>query len=231
MVILLSAVAVLLFVSSCGKWGNAPIVGKDDAIMPGITQEQPQTVEAKSEQPVAIGEKVNAVDANMGEVIPDALIYTVNGASLFSDAVEAGIGSESMAAYIEGGVLDDGGNPRTGVKFLLVEMSVQNIRAVSERNISSVEVLCMAQSDTESDLSAESEFFEMPAPAYFSNPSGVKNADGEWKDYYSYSLPVGQTKNLKVGWYVDLANYRQSDLVLAFNRGLPEYVRFVDLGL
>lgn len=177
-----------------------------------------------------VGEEVSEIDVQNDEAIPDALIYMVNKVTLFNDISEAGIDRDEMPSFLEGlqGVLDENGEIKSSVKFLLVELTVKNVRALPDRNISSFDLLCADSSKEISKKISEIDFFELPPPDYFSNPSGKEVGD-DWREYYYYSLPVGQSKDLKVGWHVDSGEFDLSNLYLVFNRYNDKYEQFVKL--
>lgn len=198
---------------------------KDKGNQSEIARPDPDATPVPEEREVSnfagIGEEIWEPDIQNGKEIPDALVYTVNKTTLFSDIAEAGIVQEDMVPFIEDSLLDEKGELKSGVKFLLFEMTVKNIRAEPMRNITSLNLL-YADSITEiSDKTSTMSFLDLPCPAYFSNPSGSRVGD-EWKEYYTYNVPVGQSKNIKVGWYVDLDQYDQSNLYLIFNRDNDE---------
>lgn len=203
--------------------------GKEAEIMPGITEQQPQDIIVPPEQVGALGERIQGIDIQNGKVIPNALAYTVNKATIFEDITKAGIEESAMTPFVSSSLQDEIGKLLPSVKLLLIELTVQNVRAEPDRNITSFEILC-ADTDTMSSSSAETSFFELfpSEPAYFSNPTGKRVGD-EWKDYFYYKLPVGQSKNIKVGWYVDTEQYDPGNLYFIFNRYYDEYVKFVKL--
>ncbi len=143
---------------------------------------------------------------------------------------EADIDLDKIPSYMEGLdlVTDENGEIKPSAKFLLIELTVKNVRALPDQNITSINMLCADSSKEISNKSSEIDFFEIPLPDYFSNPSG-KEVGGNWQEYYDYSLPVGQSKDLKVGWHVDLDQYDLSNLYLVFNYQNEEYEQFVKL--
>lgn len=193
---------------------------------PAATSE-PETKDVLPNNIRKMGEDVSERDVQNGKAIPDALVYTVEKATLFTDIAEVGISQDAMQPSVEE-FLDENGEMKSSVKFLVVEMTVKNVSALPERNITSFQLLCADSTKETSDRTTEIDFFDLPYPSYFSNPSGSKVGD-DWKQYYDYSLPVGQSKDLKVGWYVDLEQYDPSNLYLVFNRGHDEFENFVKL--
>ena len=191
---------------------------------------EPEKKEVLSTNISKMGEEVSEIDVQNGEVIPDALIYMVNKVTVFNDIYEADIDQDEMPPYMEGleRALDENGEVKPSVKFLLIEITVKNVRALPDRNITSVDLLSADSSKEISNEVSEIGFFELPPPDYFSNPSGKRVGD-DWKEYYGYSLPVGQSKNLKVGWYIDLDEFALSNLYLVFNRYNDEHEQFVKL--
>lgn len=189
---------------------------------------EPEKKEVSSGSIAEIGEAVSEIDVQNGELIPDALVYTINKAEQFDDHAQAGISEDEMNPFVEGFVFDEQGKLKPSVKFVVVDMTVENIRAELDRNITSFSLLCADSDEDISDDTTEINFFDVPIPCYFSNPSGSKVGDN-WKEYYFYRLPVGQSKDLKVGWYIDTDQYDLSKLYVAFNRYDEEYQKFVKI--
>lgn len=201
--------------------------GKETQIMPGITEQQPQQFTVPPEQLGEMGKPVGAADVQNGTMITDALFYTVNKVTMFENSQAAGLSADVMKPYSEEALLNDNGELSSGVKLVLMEVTVQNVRANPKRNITDLNLLC-ADTDSLSAGSTEASFFELfpSVPAYFSNPTGKRIGD-DWKEYYAYSLPVGQSKNLTVGWYVDTEQYDPQNLYLTF--GYDEYKKYIKL--
>lgn len=183
-----------------------------------------------SNQIMKLGEEIAEMDVKDGEAIPEALLYTIKKAIIYQDISEAGISEDAMLPSYDEDILDSKGKIKPGVKFLIVEMTVKNICALPERNITSFLLLYADCTKEASDNTSEIEFFDLPLPSYFSNPTGERVGE-DWKQYYDYRLPVGQSKDIKVGWYIDLEKYNSSDLYLVFNRDVDEYEKFVRLEL
>lgn len=195
-------------------------------IMPGLTEDQAQQVVIPPEQIGKMSDPVGAMDVQNGNAVPDALFYTINKAILFNDFETVGIELDAMGSLLtDEGLADENGEPKPGVKFLLVELTVQNVSANPERNITDIRILS-AETTSLSNESTEASFFELypSEPAYFSNPTGKRIGD-DWKEYYDYKLPVGQSKTLKIGWYVDTDQYDEQNLYLTF--GYDEYQKYI----
>ncbi len=191
---------------------------------------EPEKKEVLSANMKKMGEEVSETDVQNNETIPDALIYKINKVTVYNDMSEADIDPDKIPSYMEGldWVSDENGEIKPSAKFLLVELTVKNARALPDRNITSFDLLCADSSKEISNKSSEIDFYEIPPPDYFSNPSGSE-VGGDWKGYYNYSLPVGQSKDLKVGWHVDSDEFDLSNLYLVFNRYNDEYEQFVKL--
>lgn len=187
---------------------------KKAQIMPGLTEEVPQTKFVR--QIYKMGEPIGLSDIQNHKKISDALTCTINKATMFADISKAGIDIDAMGNLSPDlAVQDEDGKPKSGVKFMLIELTVQNVQAEENRNITTMELL-FKDAPTKLSNNMEGFFFEEAwgnGPAYFSNPTGKRYNDS-WKDYYNYRLSPGQTKNLKVGWYVDTGRYNTSDLYL-----------------
>ena len=194
------------------------------------TPAEPEKKEILSTNISKVGEEVSEEDVQNGKGIPDALTYMVNKVTIFNDIYEADIDQDKIPSYMEGleGLLDENREVKPSVKFLLIELTVKNVRALPERNITSFDLICVDSSKEASNEVSEIDFFVLPPPDYFSNPTG-KEVGSDWKGYYDYSLPVGQSKNLKVGWYIDLDEFESSNLYLIFNRYNDEHEQFVKL--
>ena len=188
----------------------------------------PEEMSILSKQICGLGEEVSEIDIDKGKVIPNAFVYRVKKATIFKDITEAGISEGMLPSYIEGDFFDEDGKIKPGVKFLVVEMTVKNICGSTERTITSFDLLYADSMKETLDKTREIDFFELPLPAYFSHPSGSQRGE-DWPEYYHYNLPVGQSKDLKVGWYIDFGQYNPSNIYLVFNRYEDELRRFVKL--
>lgn len=211
---------------------NAPQNDADKAagaqIMPGLTEDQAQQIDMPPEQLGKMGEAVGAMEVQNGSAVPDALFYTINKATMFDDFEAAGIESDAMGSLLtDEDLTDENGDPKPGVKFLLIELTVQNVSAAPERNITALRLLS-AGTGSSSNENAEASFYEVypSEPAYFSNPTGKRVGD-DWKEYYDYKLPAGQTKTLKVGWYVDTEQYDEQNMYLTFD--YDEYQKYIKI--
>lgn len=168
-----------------------------------------------------VGDTIEGVIAANGKLIPNALSYTVTKTSIFSDITEAGINEEELNLE-DADILDENGQLKPSVKFIVAEITVKNFKASSEMNITDIDlVYCNSQS-----MSNEADISILSLPVYF---TGQKNKIE--KDYYEYNLAIGQSKKVKVGWYLDTEKYKVSNVYLAFNLYLDEYRSFVNLGL
>lgn len=197
-------------------------------IMPGLTEDQAQQVIVPSEQLKKMGEPIGAMAIQNGEAVADALFYTVNKATMFKNIEAAGIDIDAMdSTNADESLLDENGELKPDVKFLLIELTVQNVRDDPERNITDMRILS-AETSSFSATNTEASFFELypSVPAYFSNPTGKRVGD-DWKEYYDYKLPAGQTKTLKVGWYVDTEQYDEQNLYLTFD--YDEYQKYIKI--
>lgn len=221
--VFLTAALLSGILSGCGTGEGAGFdKGAETQIMPGLTEDQPQHFTIKDEQLGKIGEPVGALDVQNGEVVADALFYTVNQVQIFDDTQAAGLAPEQLLdSEITEDILDETGKLKESVKLLMIDLTVENVQAEPEQNISSLNILCR---------SGEAEFYELypTGPVYFSAPSGTRAEDGGWKDYYKYRLPVGREKNVKVCWYVDTAKYDPQNLYLTFGSDeLQKYIKLV----
>ncbi len=181
----------------------------------GLTEDQAQVLDVKQEQFGKIGEAVSGIDVQNGKTVEDALRYTVTKADLFDSFTDAGLDIETEDMIEEEGLLQEDGSLAQGVKLLVLYVTVQNVRADPNQNITALRILC-AESDFEGKKQAS--FYELypSGPVWFSNPSGKRNEAG-WKDYYHYNLSVGQRKDLKAAWLVDTNQYDPKMLYLTFD--------------
>lgn len=232
---LLAVLLLLCALNACNFKQNDPDTtqnahadkGKITQIMPAITDQQPQHFNVSPEQLGKMGEPVGAMDVQNGEAVTDALFYTINKATMFENIEEAGIDPDAMFFLATDDLLGGSGKLKPSVKFMLIEVTVQNVRAEPDRNITDLNILCADTVSVSADNS-EASFFEIfpSEPAYFSNPTGKRIGD-DWKEYYNYSLPVGQRKKLNVGWYVDTEQYDPQNLYVSFC--YDEYKKYVKI--
>lgn len=210
--------------------GNKDEVGKGAGtqIMTGLTEDQAQQVVVPPEQLGKMGESIGAMEVRDGNAVPEALFYTINKATMFDNFEMAGIEPDAMGSLLtDEDLTDENGELKPSVKFLLIELTVQNVSADAERNITDLRILSV-ETGSLSDKNTEASFFEVypSTPAFFSNPTGKRVGD-DWKEYYDYKLPAGQSKNLKVGWYVDTEQYDEQNLYLTFD--YDEYQKYIKI--
>ena len=155
----------------------------------------------------AFGEEISAAGVLKGDLVENAMTYIVTNAEIFDSSVAAGIDSSKMEE-----------------QFLLVDITIRNNEMPQELNISSLELTYCEPSQT--DLSVRS-FYPLAYPAYFSN-AGPRS--GEYSsEYYHYTLPVGESLSVKVGWYVDLTEYDKGSLFLIFNSRIETLRQYLAL--
>lgn len=196
-------------------------------VMPGLTEEQAQQVDMLPEQLGKTGEPIGAMDVQNGNVVNDALFYTIDKMTMFDGFEAAGIDPDAMGSLsLDESLIDENGELKASVKFLLIEFTVQNVSAAPERNITDLRIISAGTSSGTEN--SDDGFFEVypSEPAYFSNPTG-KRVGENWKEYYDYKLPVGQTKTLKVGWFIDTEQYDEKNMYLTF--GYDEYQKYIKI--
>ena len=160
----------------------------------------------------AFGEEISAAGVLKGDLVENAMTYIVTNAEIFDSSVAAGIDSSKMEEYIDYRFTDENGNLRSEVQFLLVDITIRNNE--------------MPQEPSQTDLSVRS-FYPLAYPAYFSN-AGPRS--GEYSsEYYHYTLPVGESLSVKVGWYVDLTEYDKGSLFLIFNSRIETLRQYLAL--
>ncbi len=194
--------------------------------MPGLAEDQPQQDDIPQKQLGKMGEPIGAMDVKNGKAVACAMFYTISKAALFDNFEMAGIETDEMVSFLTDESLTDGnGELKPSVKFLFIELTAQNVKANPERNITDLRIIS-AQTASYGGKDTKDSFFDLyPAePVYFSNPKGKRIGD-DWKEYYDYKLPVGQTKTFRVGWYVDTEKYDVKNMYLTF--GYEEYQKYI----
>lgn len=172
----------------------------------------------------SFGEEISAAGVRKGDLVENAMTYSITDAEIFDSSDAAGIDPSAMEEYIDYRFTDENGNLRAGVQFLLVDLTIRNNEMPQELNISSLELTYCEPSQT--DLSVHS-FYPLAYPAYFSNAG---SRQGEYSsEYYHYTLPAGESLSVKVGWYVDLTKYDKSALFLIFNSRIETLRQYLPL--
>lgn len=226
--VLLAVLVILYALTACNSKQNDADKAAGAQIMPGLTEDQPKQVDIPQKQLGKMGEPIGAMDVKNGNAVVCALFYTIGKATLFDNFEMAGIEPDEMVSFLTDESLTDGnGELKPSVKFLFIELTAQNVNANPERNITDLRILS-AQTASYGGKDTKDSFFDVyPAePVYFSNPTGKRVGD-DWKEYYDYKLPVGQTKNLKAGWYVDTERYDVKNMYLTF--GYEEYQKYIKI--
>ncbi len=94
------------------------------------------------------------------------------------------------------------------LSFLLCDVNIKNINLdLGEQNITMLGVACLTPDGKE--------LRELGLPAYFSE--SVDTKDGS--HYYNFELPAGQSMDAKVGWWIDLEQYKKENLYVIYNFG------------
>lgn len=167
------------------------------------------------------GDTVEEFRVENNKIVPNALTYTIKKASLFSNFAEAGLSKDQMNDDVDPELFDTKGKLKSSVKFVVAEMTVKNLKASPRLNITTF----LLEYSSSSVTSKKMEFLFLSYPSYFSN-SINKN-----KGYWACDLAVGQSKDIKVGWYVDTEKYHASNLYLVFNPDNAEYRQILKLDL
>jgi hypothetical protein len=229
-------VCALVFTASCGDSGDPLFVTGDAASagnVPFAVEEQSKVgVSEITEETFAApeyelsdgavrayGEEISAAGVDKGELVENGKTYVFTDAELFDSPSAAGISSSAITTYIDSDFLDENGNVRDGVRFLLVDLEIRNNALPSEMGISDLELNYCEQRGENLSVRA---FYPLPYPVYFSN-AGAGDA------YYHYTLPVGETMSARVGWYVDLTKYDKSSLFLIFNSRIDDLRQYLPL--
>ena len=236
-IFLLLLICTLVFAASCGDSGDTSYYVSGDSASAGnvpFAAEEPSEIgvseitedtfaapeyELSDGTVRAFGEEISAAGVDKGELVENGKTYVFTDAELFDSPSAAGISSSAMTAYINPDFLDENGDVRDGVRFLLVDLEIRNNALPSEMGISDLELNYCEQSGE--GLSVRS-FYPLSDPVYFSN-AGAGDA------YYHYKLPVGETMSARVGWYVDLTKYDKSSLFLIFNSRIDDLRQYLPL--
>jgi hypothetical protein len=148
--------------------------------------------------------------------------YTVNSVKVCNSLEEANLTASDLNLY-SNKLLSENGSLADGNKLILADVTVKNINVVND-------IDGQAEDDmniTELRLDNAGGFGSWEI-AYFS-------AHGDaGKAYSYYKLPVGETKNVKIGWIVgsDMFEFDFSDICLCVTYGGGvEYDKFIDLNL
>ena len=172
-----------------------------------------------------MGEEVPVEDVNdANQIVLDAVGFTVQNAELFEDYEAAGIAMDAVVSDCE--YSDEQGEKlKDEIKVLIVDMMIENYRAVPERNITEFDLVSLESEMELSDKLTNARFVLGLHPTYFFPPG---KSD---REYFHYYVPVGQSKNVRVGWYLDPEDFDFSNLYLVFNRWSEDGPRYVKLTL
>lgn len=149
--------------------------------------------------------------------------YTIKSATLYNTPEEAGLDRNHLLTGEEQryDLATEMPSPldvsKTG--FLLCDINVKNIYS-EYMNITALTLV--HRMDSEQKLKM------VGYPAYFAKPEAVEDST----DYYNFNLPVNQSMDAQVGWWVDLEQCKKENLYLMFNHGGDkEYQEYWELGL
>ncbi len=94
--------------------------------------------------------------------------------------------------------------------FLLCDITIKNIHmGLGDTNITALSLVYLLPDTKELVAVAV-------LPAYFSKTQG---SDVNASDYFHYKLPVGQSMDAKIGWWVDLDECKKENLYVMYNYG------------
>lgn len=149
--------------------------------------------------------------------------YTIKSAALYDTPEEAGLDRDQLLTGEEQcyDLVTEMPSPLDVSKagFLLCDISIKNIYS-EYMNITVLSLVHRMDDDQELKL--------VGYPAYFAKPEEVEDS----ADYYNFYLPVNQSMDAQVGWWVDLEQCKKENLYLMFNHGGDkEYQEYWELGL
>ena len=151
---------------------------------------------------------------------------TVNAAKLYNTPEEAGL--DKTEVLKEGDLLYDieteapvSPLDTSKLSFLLCDVSIKNVNLdLGELNITDLQVAGLKPDGKELRSTG--------LPAYFSE--AADEMDGS--KYYHLDIPAGQSVDAKIGWWIDLEQYKKENLYVTYNLGGVIYIqRFWKLDL
>jgi len=197
---------------------------------PGDNTVYPVNFHVPPNQILKTGDEIQGSDVQNDGIVPNALTYVIKKATLFDNIEASGIKPEDIS-FSNQVMVDENGKLKSSIKFILIELSVKNICALPARNITSFNFYVADSVKTLSDSSLDIAFLQHPEVfnlVYFSNPTGTR-INGDWQGYFNYQLSVGQSKDLKIGWYVDTEKCDPLKSYIVFNEGDNEYQKVIKL--
>lgn len=218
---IIGVVCLCIFLSACSQSGKGGKKTKED--LKNTTQDIPQTLQESKVH--SLGETASLEVPTPQNPKNIEAQCTVKAAKLYKTPEEAGIDKTK--------VLTDGDlhyDLKTDMptsldvskaNFLLCDIVIKNIHMdLGDSNITKLSLVCLLPDKKELKL--------VGLPAYFSD--SIDELDGS--QYYEFQLPVGQTMDAKVGWWVDLKECKKEDLYLMYNyRGDKDRQQYWKLGL
>lgn len=160
-----------------------------------------------------LGEKVSLVSSTPQDPNTVKMECTVKAATLYDKPEAANIArtqvltSEDCHLDLKTGM----GTPLdfSKVHFLLCDITIKNIHIGSgDTNITDLSLVYLLP-DTKKLVKVAA------LPAYFSKSQSDVNAS----DYFHYKLPVGQSMDAKIGWWVDLNECKKENLYVMYSYG------------
>lgn len=217
---IIGIVCLCFFLSSCSKGrSKEQNFGKGAEKTPKRTQYlQKENVHALGNT-APYGEPTNQNPKNIG------LEFTVKTAKLFKSAEEAGIDGKQVLRSNDCHYDIKMGVPVpfdvSKANFLLCDVSVKNINT-QDMNITALSLVYLTPDKKDLKL--------VGFPAYFSKSKS--GSDIENPDYYHFELPVRESMDTKIGWWVDLSECKKENLYLMLNyRGVKKLQQYWELGL
>lgn len=152
--------------------------------------------------------------------------YTVNAAKLYNTPEEAEL--DKAEVLTEGDLLYDieteapvSPLDTSKLSFLLCDVSIKNVNLdLGELNITDLQVAGLKPDGKELRSTG--------LPAYFSEAADEMGGP----KYYHLDIPAGQSVDAKIGWWIDLEQYKKENLYVTYNLGGVIYIqRFWKLDL
>lgn len=217
---LIKKASSLLLCSSflCGVLAGCSVtLDQDKYAKVGKPVERPEE-QLQTDKIYQLGETVSTMFPDNLRYKPDgypyaSMEYTLQAAALYEHPEEAGIDMGQVLVNgevcydLETEVPYDPDYSQTS--FLLCDVLIRN-PGIGYPNITELGVVCR--------MNEEGKLGWTGYPAYFSMPEEARDDS----DGYNYFLPVGQSMEAKVGWWIDMEQCKKENLYLSLNHGSEE---------
>lgn len=138
--------------------------------------------------------------------------YNVKKAKIFKNLEQAGIDRKEV--LVEADTHYDLVNNMPSklnveeASFLLCDIVIKNI-SLEYMNITDISLVCLVENKGQKEVKL------VGLPAYFFKPKNVEDP----MDYYSYRLPINESMDAKIGWWIDMEECKEEGLYLMLNYG------------